>query len=182
MASTLGVDLGLSGGLAWLTGLLDTDPRYVIPMPKRKAVGSNRPDTRVVKAWVNTCVREHGPPGLVVIERTQTMGSGKDAGGQSRGKQGARQLHTQGFNGGIIVGIFELLGYPIEEPTPQAWKKSVLTGFKDKDKAAMIAVCQQRFPTLILRSGSQAKKDHDGMADAVGLAMFGQYRIGNVPT
>jgi len=182
MPHSIGVDQGLSGGLCWLTGLLPTDPQHVITMPTRKAVGSNRPDTRKLKDWVGNLIREYGMPDIVVIERTQAMGSRKEGGGQSGGQQSPKSLVTQGFNAGIIVCLFEFMDLPIEEPAPQTWKAAVLKGFGKKDKDAMITVCRQRFPQLALRSGPQAKKDHDGMADAVGLALFGQYRVGNVPT
>lgn len=183
MAVSLGIDQGLSGGLCWLNGLTDTDYKSVIKMPTRKNV-TNRPDIQAVKTWLNQHVREYGIPSLVVVERSQAMTrpgeEGQDGGG-SKGRQSARSLHTQGFNGGMLVGVFEFMGWPIEEPTPQQWKKSVLAGFKNKDKNAMIEVCRRRFPSLSLKSGPRARKDHDGMADAVGLALFGQYRIGNVP-
>lgn len=183
MPSSLGIDQGLSGGLCWLTGLLDTDVKYTMAMPTRKAVGSGkRPDTKRIKEWLNQLIHAHGLPSLVVIERTQAMGNRKDGGGQSGGKQSPKHTMTQGFNAGIVVGIFELLDLPIEEPTPQMWKQSVLKGFGEKDKKAMFAVCQQRFPSLDLRSSPKAKNPHDGIADAVGLALFGQYRLGNVPT
>lgn len=183
MAVSLGVDQGLSGGLCLLTGLTDADFRSVIPMPTRKAVGGGkRPDVQKIKAWLNPLVRQFGMPGLVVIERTQAMGNRQEGGGQAGGKQSPKHVMTQGTNAGIVIGVFEMLNWSIEEPTPQMWKKSVLAGFGEKDKSAMIAVCKQRFPTLQLRSSARATKDHDGMADAVGLALFGQYRLGNVPT
>lgn len=184
MPSTLGIDNGLSGGLCWLTGLLDTDFKSVIPMPVRSAGKSNRPDIQVIKTWLNDLIRQHGRPALVVIEKSQTMRQvgGKDgATGGERKQQGSVQAHTQGFNAGMLMGLFEFLNMPIEEPMPQTWKAAVLKGYGTKDKDAMIAVCRQRFPSLCLTVGPKSKKPHDGIADAAGLALFGQYRIGNVP-
>jgi len=177
MPWTLGVDQGLSGGLCALGGLTNDSWKRLLTMPVRKAVGSNRPDTAKLKDWLCDLIVQYGIPSLVVVEKSQPMGEG----GRSRGRQSPRALHTQGFNAGVVVGLFEVLGFSIEEPTPQRWKAAVLAGFGDKDKAAMFAVCRQRFPTLDLRSGPRAKNLHDGLADAVGLALYGQYRIGAVP-
>lgn len=177
MAVTLGVDQGLSGGLCWLTGLTDNDFKSVISMPTRKAaVKGNRPDLHKIREWLNPLVREWGSPALVLCERSQAM---QKADGKTGGPA---QVHTQGFNAGMIFSMFDVFRWPIEEPTPQQWKKAVLSGVSKKDKAAMIAACQQRFPSLSLLASSQSKKPHDGIADAVGLALYGQYRIGNVPT
>ena len=183
MTATIGIDNGVSGGLAWLNGLLDTDPRSVIPMPIRQVGKSSRPDVKVIKAWLNENIRTYGRPGLVVIEKSQTMREtpGKGKGGEKK-QQGSVQAHTQGLNAGVLLGIFEFLDLPIEEPPPQSWKAAVLKGFGEKNKEAMIAVCRQRFPSLSLLTGPKSKKPHDGMADAMGLALFAQFRIGNVLT
>lgn len=184
MPATLGVDNGVSGGLCWLSGLTETDFKSVIAMPTRKVGKSDRPDVQAIKVWLNDLIREHGRPAMVILEKSQTMrqSGGKDgATGNERKQQGSVQAHTQGFNAGILMGLFEFMGLPIEEPMPQTWKAAVLKGFGEKDKAAMIAVVHQRFPSLDLKGGPKSKKPHDGKADAVGLALFGQYRIGNVP-
>lgn len=185
MPNTIGVDQGLDGALCWLTGLLDTDPKYVLKMPTHKGQGGKkRPDVSAIKSWLNDRIREHGIPDLVVVERSQAMThrSGKGQKGKERHGQGVTSAHTTGLNAGIVIGVFDFLGYPGEEPTPQQWKKSVLSGYKEKDKKAMIEVCKQRFPSLSLLSSERAKNPHDGIADAVGLALYGQFRLGNVPT
>lgn len=187
MADTLGIDVGLSGGFAWLGGLTDSDFKAVLKMPLKPAPGKgNRPDLDVIKDWLFTLIQTRGYPSLVVMEKSQTMrGFSADAGdgkGKVEKKQGAVQAHTQGFNAGMLLGMLLTIRLVPEEPSPQTWKAAVLKGYKTKDKAAMINVCKTRYPSIDLSKGPKSEKDHDGVADAVGLALFGQFRIGNVPT
>lgn len=178
---TVGIDQGLRGALCWMTGLGDSDAKSVLVMPTCKGSSrKRRPDVSKIRDWLNQCIRRDGRPELVVIERTQAMYSKAGGGGRSGGRQPPSSVLTQGFNAGIIVGVFALLGLPSDEPTPQQWKSVILKGYGVKDKSAMVSLCKQRFPSLSLLASKQCSKPHDGIADAVGLAMYGQYLVGNM--
>lgn len=190
---TLGIDPGLKGGLCFLTGCLDTDYKSAIAMPVRQVGKHSRPDLKAIKGWFNQQVRVYGFPALVVIERLQAMNRfGKDRKrkvicvGCKRvnwiegSGQGVTSAHTSGLNGGILLGFLETLGLPIEEPTSKQWKSLILAGYEDKNKEAAIAICRQRFPSLSLKANSRCRVDHDGIADAVCLSLYGQFRIGTI--
>lgn len=183
MADTLGIDPGLSGGFAWLGGLTDSDYRAILKMPTKPAPGKgNRPDLDAIKRWLFENIRQRGMPALTVMEKSQTMREFDAGDGKGKKKQGAVQAHTQGFNAGMLLGLLLTVNITPEEPSPQTWKAAVLKGYKSKDKAAMINVCKTRYPSIDLSKGPKSEKEHDGIADAVGLALFGQFRVGNVPT
>lgn len=179
MPSVIGVDQGLSGALCWMTGLSDEDYKDILVMPHKKHRNTKLPDLSKIKEWLGRHVIEYGIPSMVVIERSQPMAKAPGKDGKKR-TGGVTQVHTQGFNAGVIYGYFDLLNWPIDDPTPQSWKATSLKGYKKKDKAAMIEVCQKRFPSLSLLCGPRAKKPHDGMADSVGLALYGFHLLGNV--
>ena len=77
--------------------------------------------------------------------------------------------------GGAYEGIFGLLaGLQISARIvpPQAWKKAILAGTA-KDKPAAIAYCRRRWPSVsLIPEGCRVA--HDGMADALCIAAYGE--------
>ena len=87
-------------------------------------------------------------------------------------KQGVSSSFTFGVNVGGIHGVLGALDIPMALTTPQCWKKRVLAG-TTKDKAAAIAWCRQRYPSISLLATPRSRTPHDGMAEAMCIAHYG---------
>lgn len=85
-------------------------------------------------------------------------------------KQGVSSSFTFGEGLGIWKGIIAARGFSLELPSPQRWKKAMLTDMgKDKDASRLKAI--QLFPSMASQLG---RKKDDGRAEALLLAEYGR--------
>lgn len=89
-------------------------------------------------------------------------------------KQGVSSTFTFGKSAGFIEGALEMAGIPYQLITPQRWKKEF--GL-NSDKAKSIEVCRQLFPAVDLRRTTRCKKDHDGLAESLLMALYAKRRL-----
>jgi hypothetical protein len=96
--------------------------------------------------------------------------------------QGVTSCFTFGRALGRILGVLEALDVRTVLIDPKTWHKAVLgTPALPADKAARrkewkrlaIAQCLSRWPALNLKASPRCRVDHDGMADALCLALYG---------
>jgi crossover junction endodeoxyribonuclease RuvC len=154
MPIILGIDPGLSGGIAFLSAAAG-QPRRVISADDIPVFGEGpkrRVDALALAKMIQAC-----PPDFAVIERAQAM---PDQGSSS------------GFNYGRAVGALEavVLGMeiPLEIVEATAWKKT--HGLIKTDKEASRQKALLLFPdahALLAR-----KKDH-GRAESILIANYG---------
>ena len=152
----VGIDPGLSGGIAALDGngavhLLDDLPTILR--------GSGR-----VK-------RELDPAGLVLLLRpiaadirvavVETVAS--------RPGQGVASVFSLGHSLGVIHGVLSALGIPTTTTTPAKWKRQM--GLTGTDKEVSRALASRLFPAADLRR----KRDHN-LAEALLLAVVASGR------
>jgi crossover junction endodeoxyribonuclease RuvC len=147
----LGVDPGISGGLAIVGSTADGNRIVVVDVIDVPTVGTS---ARV--AAVRDFITRHAPT-LALIERAQAM---------------PRQGASSGFKYGRATGALEaaimLCAVPVEFAEPSAWKQHFHLPGKDKERARQRAL--ELFPAahaLIAR-----KKDH-GRAEAALIALYG---------
>ena len=95
-------------------------------------------------------------------------------------KQGVASTFKFGKHYGEILGILTALQIPYQLVTPQAWKKVVLEGldWKGKGKEVAIEYVQRRYPSVNLLATERSRKPHDGMADAICIARYGEIMEG----
>jgi Holliday junction resolvasome RuvABC endonuclease subunit len=160
----IGIDPGADGGLAALSG----SQAWTVPMPGTPQLmalwlAALKPDC----AWVE---RVHAFPG-----------------------QGVSSCFTFGQAYGTILGVLAALGVPTHLVEPRAWKRSVLGNpdpvpanldakaakawARKAGKAQAVAYCLRRWPALSLKASERCKVHHDGMADALCIAAYGQARV-----
>ena len=145
-----GIDPGLDGGLA----VADDDGARAVPMPTLNVGGGRREiDAKAVAEWLES---NGARQGFVVIEKVGAMP-----------KQGVTSTFCFGEGYGALKAVLRTMNYRWALVTPQSWKKSVLSGFGEKDKNAAIEWCRRTYPGLSLKATERCKRDHDGMADAV---------------
>jgi len=153
MKTVIGMDPGLSGGLAAVTpeGLqLRTMPVY--EADKRCFI-----DEREVVRWLT----DHALQGaLVFIEAVHAMP-----------KQGVTSMFTFGTGWGQLRGICAGLGLPYELVRPQEWQRAMLSG---QPPGSEYLVASRLWPLAEWRASERAKKPHSGLVDAALIAEFGR--------
>jgi len=152
MAFVLGVDPGLSGGLA----LLDDDGRiaclHVMPVKD----GQVDPAGLAALLWLYW-------PGieLAAVENVHAMPG-----------QGVTSMFCFGRGLGTVLGVLGALNVPIVQPSPQRWKKDILGDRYDRStKEGTMAWAAARYPlaeTVLPR----CRKPHSGLCDALALAAW----------
>lgn len=147
----VGVDLGRRGGVAILRG---RDLIHAAPMPV-DAQGAVD-----VRSAVELC---RGAD-LVCIEQPIPVRHG---GGVDSGYSALREA----------LGVWRTAGVMCEaavlEVPPQTWQAAVLRGFPGlSTKARSVAFVRRVYPAADLLPG-KARKEHDGVADAVCIAYYG---------
>lgn len=148
MTSVAGVDVGKSGGIAYLAdGYVEAEP---MPLVGKEI------DGRGLAEWFRS--REID---LVIVERVGAMPG-----------QGVTSMFRFGQSFGTVLGVIEACGLSYRLVSPQTWKRLVLAGTA-RDKTAAIEYVHRSFPDINLCPGRK-RVPHDGMADAVCLAEYGR--------
>lgn len=182
--SALGIDPGLTGGVAALGHSGGREAVFVRPMPVRKTGKGSKMTVdaaalhRLLRELLGHPVHNHlaTPPigsaayhlakPLVAVERVSAMRKGEQG-----PKQGVSSTFTFGMGYGKVLGVVEVLGLPLVEPMPQAWQKLVLKG-RSGGKEASVAYCLSRYPDVSLLPTPKSKKPSHGLADALCLAEY----------
>lgn len=153
MTAIIGIDPGLTGALALMTG----DALYITDLPIheiRKGKQTKREiDTHRLVAILRDCA-VHRP--TVWIENVST-----------RPGEGAVGAFTFGKTVGLITGAAIALDLPIEKVSPQHWKRG-LNVLADKEAT------RARASALMPRhAGLWPLKKHHGRAEAALIALWG---------
>lgn len=158
MAITIiGIDPGLSGGIAWIQGgqLLSA-----VRIPTVQAGKKTLLDESEIRALLKDWVGES----YVYIEQVSAMP-----------KQGVASMFTFGTGWGFLRGVVVGLGIGYSMVRPQAWQKEILAGVAGKDsKGAAYLYASRRWPSFKWLATDRSKKPHDGMIDAACIAAYGE--------
>ncbi len=162
----LGIDPGLSGGIALIKGTRDQRPTLInaIDIPAVGQGAKRRVDPHPVISFIQDC-----PPDYAFIERAQAM---PDQGSSS------------GFNYGRAVGYLECcvlgLGIPLEVVEPSKWKKAHGLSSKTADGRKLETrevkeLSRQKALMLFPESAKLLARvmDH-GRAESILIANFGR--------
>ena len=145
------IDPGLSGAIAWLDG----ETVGAVPMP----LAGKDLDLPAIRDLLSQTA-----PRLIAIERVA-----------SRPGQGVASTFKFGAGWGSLIGLAAGLQIPTELVTPQALKREVRAGTAT-DKAAAIAHCRRRFPSVSLVL-PRCRNPHDGIADALCLVEYARRKL-----
>jgi len=83
--------------------------------------------------------------------------------------QGSTSMFRFGYGCGLWEGIIAALALPLTKVTPQAWKKEIMQGKKDKNAARIRA--QELYPCCVSQT---ARVKDDGRAEALLIAEYGK--------
>jgi Holliday junction resolvasome RuvABC endonuclease subunit len=144
----LGIDPGKKGGLAFYNPYDDTFV-YNCPMPLDSA---GMVDVLQIQDLI-IC----NQASFAIIEKQQTRGN-------QRGNM------VIGSNYGRLTAVIELCGLKYEEVRPKVWQKKLgLNG----DKQNTIDWCIRRGYAVPMTSNNKNARHHDGVADAIAIAVYG---------
>lgn len=154
----VGIDPGLSGGIAWI-GKDGEHCCCVMP------VIDKRPDIQAIGTLLTGL-----KPNKVYIERLDWTGG-----------QGATSAKTCGVAYGMLIGFLAARMVPTVEVPASKWKASMgVTGAKltpKQKKEKSIALAMSLFPCAELKATPKCKVYHDGMGEALLIAEYGR-RLG----
>jgi crossover junction endodeoxyribonuclease RuvC len=162
--SVIGIDPGLSGGLARIAG----DNVELVVMP---VVGSNRKGRTghlvdpgaLTDALEDMMISPEGPV-HVYLEAVHAMP-----------KMGVAGAFKFGRTVGVIEGILAALEQPYTLVTPQAWQKVCHAGCEGTDPKVRSAIAVRRlFPTVSCLATDRSKVAHAGLVDALLIAEYGR--------
>jgi crossover junction endodeoxyribonuclease RuvC len=151
---TLGIDPGLSGGLALLKAgkIVSAWNMPTLTVVKNRKNRRNLDTEEVAK--IMTC--RPGECVTAIIEQQQAYKG-----------QGVSTTFTTGKNYGVLLGLLDGLDIPFKIVTPQAWKKALKLG---KDKQLSFDLANKLFPDA---GHFWKRKKDDGVAEAALLAHYG---------
>lgn len=85
------------------------------------------------------------------------------------GYRGVTSTFNFGKSAGFIEGVIQAIGIPYQRVDPRTWKKEFAL---DSDKQKSIDTCKHLFPGVSLLPSERARKDSDGMAEALLMAEY----------
>ncbi len=156
----VGIDPGLSGAIAMVT---TAGVAQVWSTPTFVLKGGRKKRRIYAAAEMVRILREIGSARVVGLELVRAMP-----------KQGVVSMFSMGHGVGLWEGIITALGLPLEQVTPQVWKREMLGGVTGSDKSASIAKALALFPAM---AAMLAHKKDDGRAEALLIAEYFRRRL-----
>jgi crossover junction endodeoxyribonuclease RuvC len=147
--SIVGIDPGLSGGLALLSA--DGSLIEALRMPVLKLNGKGEINMASLSAIIH-----RWQPGHIWLEQQQAMP-----------RQGVASSFRTGQNYGCLLGFVAGLSIPYSIVRPNIWKRALGV---PADKAAAIAIATRQFPAA---SSYWCRAADDGVAEAALIALYG---------
>ena len=140
----IGIDPGKMGALAYIDG----------------GIVEAIPFDEVEYRGVLECIRTNKREAICCLEHVGAMPG-----------QGVTSMFSFGENFGYIRGLLEAYRIPYQLVRPQKWKKEFSI---TRDKNTSIAVCKKLFPGVSLSKTERSRKENDGLAEAILMAVYAQ--------
>jgi hypothetical protein len=156
----IGIDIGLSGGIAIIEGdKLTVHTMPVISVRVRKKM-RNQYDIQGIYSILKGC------KGEAVIERLRAQPF-----------NGALSAFSMGAGQMLFKTLFTVLGIQYKEVEPRTWQSQVFKSLriqynKSTTKEASILSAKQLFPSVSFKATEKCRKDSDGLTDATCIAYW----------
>jgi len=155
----MGIDNGLDGGMAIVTE--DFELIEYIRMPVIKNKGKREYDIPGIKKFITKYKNENFI--MVVLEQAFVIPI-----------SGKRACFMNGFCYGVMQGILSGMDISYMIVKPKRWQQDTKDFSKDT-KIASIKRVKSLFPDIDLKMRNM-KKEHDGVADAINIALYPLFR------
>lgn len=162
MATYIGIDNGLKGGIAIIDGAVTVHKMPLVP--GKKGARGKLDEPALLALLAEVAVGDV----FACIESVQ-------AGPKLR----ALTALTFGYGHGLTRGILVALGIPYAIVRPKAWQRVMLPGTpKGQTKQASVIVAGQLFPGVRLRATDKCTTDDHNLADALLMAEYARRTYG----
>jgi hypothetical protein len=168
---TLSCDLGINGGFAFIDKAGSIIDLLAMPRFSKK---DGPIDHYAIEAFFSKCkaVSRDDKVNVYIEKVWGQVGSG------------TKQLYNFGKNNGYIIALLNThFGADINEVLPRTWQKWLFdkcsikeqkkNGKRDTKKMTLDAILSL-YPSVDFRENSRCRKAHDGIVDAVGIAVYGK--------
>lgn len=161
----VGIDLGLNGGIAVVDErqeILLCIPMHVNDILVNKKIKQQYDIKQIIKTL--DYLESKYSIAKVCFERLRGMPA-----------QSSQTGFSLGYAVGLFRGLLTKMGLVYEEVEPRTWQKIMFEGInygKEDTKIASAMVANRLYPNWNFKKSSRAKKDHDGMTDAILIAVF----------
>lgn len=155
MTTFIGIDPGLDGGFAFISGsFVEVAPTPVTPSGRRQYIEQGM--RILIEAANGADVPSVGTAAAIEEQRPMP-------------RQGVRSMFSIGLGYGLWRGLLAGAGIPYDIVTPQRWRRDLglATG---ADKGASVALASRLFPQLAEQFTGPRGGMRDGLAEAVLLA------------
>jgi hypothetical protein len=162
----IGIDNGVSGGIAAISDHPATCLIDSIPMPVSKARKGNEINIRALHLWLEAVTAGDLSSAVYLIE-------------EPGGSKSARAATSMAGSFHSVRGLFEARMVRWERVTPQAWQKKMIPGCKaGETKPRALEQASRLWPQETWLASPRCTTPHDGIIDAALIAEFG--RISNL--
>ncbi len=158
----MGIDPGKKGGIAVIDSKRKICELTPMPMLPGGKVWDLEELCVIVGRWSNDC-------GAVYIEKVGAMPG-----------QGVVSMFNFGWGCGALEGIVAAYQLPYHKVSPQTWMKSVHQGSdaKANTKQKGLQIAKRLYPGRSFLATPRSRVPHDGMVDALLIALFGLQQYG----
>lgn len=158
----IGIDNGISGGLAAIPDRAGVSPLGYAKMPIQRSRKGNEIDVRALHLWLTEITCGNLSNAVYLIEEPAGSKSAK------AGVSMAGSFHA-------IRGFFDAKFLRYERVTHQRWQKAMLPGCKAGDTKARALECARRlWPEETFLASPLCKVPNDGIVDALLIAEWGR--------
>lgn len=150
----IGIDPGALGGLS----AIDENNKIIF------AVKMSRENLVNYIKYIHNDIIERNDAVIACVEKVGAMPG-----------QGVTSMFSFGKSAGFIEGVLESFAIPYQLVPPNTWKKSF--SLINKDKKASIETCKQLFPGVNLLPTERCRKESDGIAESLIMALFAKRKL-----
>lgn len=184
-ASLVGIDPGLSGGIVFLSQNGEEPKRFVMPVIEIPGKGKIKTKHEYDLGAIRRLLIDHGAKHVFVekqqpmtkpqIKRCHKCGTIVD----TTQAQGIISTFQTGRGFGLLEGLLAGMQLKYTVVAPQSWQPKMLGGVAGADsKAKARVVAGQLFPGLDLRANDRCRVPHEGITDALLIAVHGERTLG----
>lgn len=156
----IGIDNGVSGGLAAISDHPQDSIIGAMPMPTIKARKGNEVNVRAVLLWLTEITGGNLSDATYIIEEP----------GGSKSANAARSM-AGSFHS--VRGLLETKFLRWERITPQSWQRNLIPGAKaGETKARALELASRLWPRETWLASEKCRTPHDGMIDAALIAEY----------
>lgn len=153
----LGIDNGVSGGIAALNDFAGEAPFALLPMPTQRARKGNEVDVRAVLDWIDALECD---PFTIVIE-------------EPGGSKSAKAACSMAGSFHALRALCEARHWRWQRVTPQAWQRVILPGCKPgESKPRALAAVRALWPGVRFLATERSRVPDVGLIDAALIAEF----------